>query len=625
MRLYQIHIIGEYKNLKNFKLDFDGKSFIDVFVGKNGTGKSNLFEALIEIFRHLYEKEHYIPFDYVLQYEIDKNTIEIRFEKGKLLVNGKVTKTVDRKTLPENILIYYSGHNTKISELIKEYEDSFKNEIKDAAIKDTRTFIGIGREYKSLLLAVLLLQPDGNKAKEFIRKKLGISSISDELKITFKRPFYARKNGFDIDTQDEATKFWRPEGITKDFLNNLAGVRPTELKRGRVRDEGYFPRGEEKYADEYLLYLDIKDFQEKFKGLKIEELFRQLDNLKTIEMLQEISIDIKLESGMNASINQFSDGQFQSVYIYSIIEIFKDRNCLTFLDEPDSFLHPEWQFDFLKQVFDIADKASKSNHILMSSHSAVTLVPHTQKHIKLFHFVDNNVRCHEVNKTYAINQMSASLVKYSEEEQILSILNSINIENKPVLFTEGSTDPIILKLAWDKLYKEPIPFIPIMALNCVLLRVLLQDERIFNELGNKPLFGLFDFDEAYNEWNYLKGTRIEKDPYKGLLIDVAEKPSFAFMLPVPKIAEIEKQVIRDKATGETYCHESKMTIEHLFYGDAATHTFFQNEGTPGGGSLIVFKDDSKKKTKFAKEVVKEIDVKHFEVFRPMFEFIKAKC
>ena len=52
MRLKHIHI-SEYKNLKNFSLDFDGDSFIDVFVGKNGTRKSNLFEAIIEIFRQL--------------------------------------------------------------------------------------------------------------------------------------------------------------------------------------------------------------------------------------------------------------------------------------------------------------------------------------------------------------------------------------------------------------------------------------------------------------------------------------------------------------------------------------------------------------------------------------------
>lgn len=54
MRLKSV-FVSHYKNLKNFTLGFDGASFIDVFVGKNGSGKSNLFEALIEIFRHIYE------------------------------------------------------------------------------------------------------------------------------------------------------------------------------------------------------------------------------------------------------------------------------------------------------------------------------------------------------------------------------------------------------------------------------------------------------------------------------------------------------------------------------------------------------------------------------------------
>ena len=54
MRLTSVYI-SQYKNLRDFSLSFDGGSFIDVFVGKNGTGKSNLFEALIEIFRSMFE------------------------------------------------------------------------------------------------------------------------------------------------------------------------------------------------------------------------------------------------------------------------------------------------------------------------------------------------------------------------------------------------------------------------------------------------------------------------------------------------------------------------------------------------------------------------------------------
>lgn len=50
MRLISL-TISHYKNLRNFSLSFDSSSFVDVFVGKNVSGKSNLLEALTEIFR----------------------------------------------------------------------------------------------------------------------------------------------------------------------------------------------------------------------------------------------------------------------------------------------------------------------------------------------------------------------------------------------------------------------------------------------------------------------------------------------------------------------------------------------------------------------------------------------
>jgi ABC-type cobalamin/Fe3+-siderophores transport system ATPase subunit len=83
-------------------------------------------------------------------------------------------------------------------------------------------------------------------------------------------------------------------------------------------------------------------------------------------MLDDISIELELLDGSKIGVNKFSDGQFQSVYIFSIMELFKDRNCITLLDEPDSFLHPEWQFDFLNQIFEITDQQSVNNHAIAS-------------------------------------------------------------------------------------------------------------------------------------------------------------------------------------------------------------------------------------------------------------------
>jgi predicted ATPase len=629
MRLQTVWI-SEYKNLKNFTLNFDSNSFIDVFVGKNGTGKSNLLEALIEIFQHLYEfdkAKNEIHFEYSLKYEIANTITEISWKEEKLFIDGNERKSIDKTLLPDNILIYYSGHNTKITCLVDDYEKTFKSKIKTAEIKETRYFIGIGEDYKQLLLTVLLLQQEKNNAKKFICKKLGILKLGKELRLVLKRPFYAKNkpSEYDVDPGDVTTKYWKAAGITADFLKLLDKCKVDDTK-GPVRDSGYYGKEHSKYPDQYILYFDINKIQKELGNVTSQELFRLFDNLKTIEMLQDISISFTLFDGSYTSTHDFSDGQFQLVYIYSIIELFKDRNCITLLDEPDSFLHPEWQFEFLKQVFEITDTTLKNNHILMSSHSAVTLVPHNNREIKLFHFTEGKLCCHNVNKKYAVDQLASNVLRYSENEQILSILNTINIERKPVFFTEGSSDPVIIKEAWQRLYRDPMPFIPIYAFNCVYLRMLLQDNRIFNELGKKPLFGLFDFDEAYNEWNYLKeakkGRIFQKNPYKGLIISIKGRNSFACMLPIPKIAAIEKQVIKNKAKKETYCHESRMTIEHLFYGDPQTHSFFENENTPGG-SVLVFKED--KKTFFANDIVPKIESKYFEVFRPMFEFVKSKC
>ena len=619
MRLTSLYI-GQYKNLRDFSLSFDGSSFIDVFVGKNGTGKSNLFEALIEIFRHLVEFDRdkaSCDFNYRIGFEIDGKATEIGWNSGKMTIGGKERKTIGKTPLPDNVLIYYSGHNDTVAKLVEQYEEAFRKRIKRADFDEARYFIGIGPDYKELLLAVLLMLPDACKARQFICQKLGIETVALEAKVVLERPAYAADSRFDIELNDETDRYWKPEGITKTFLDRLHGCINTATG-SQVRSEGYFAEPER-----YILYFDIAKIRQEFSDLSPQELFRQFDNLKTLGMLAEITIPLQLTGGVDATIAHFSDGQFQSVYIYSIVELFKDRNCITLLDEPDSFLHPEWQFDFLKQVFEITDTTAKNNHVLMSSHSAVTLIPHDKKKIKFFDIKGNQANCYDLPKSVAIKKLSADLIKYSEQEQLLSIINAIQIENKPVLFTEGSTDPVILKEAWYKLYDVEMPFIPFYAFSCTYIKQLLTDNRIHTEMGGLPVFALFDFDKAYDQWNGLNGTVSETDPLKGMIKKWAEGDSYALMLPVPANADIQKQVIRNAATGETFGGDSCCEIEHLFYGLDATKDYYQQEPCVGG-TKIVFKSDGEKTT-FAKEVVPTLDPACFEVFRPMFEFIKSKC
>lgn len=618
MRLLHLHIITEYKNLKDFKIDFDGSSFIDVFVGKNGTGKSNLFEAIIEIFRHLFNNEYLIRFDYQIKYELEGNEFEIKSSNGELEINGK-KGAMKKADLPDNVIIYYSGHNEKISELVKEYEFDFKKKVKGAKIDDIREFIGIGKDYKSLLLSILLLQNEDNTAKKYIQQKLGIKSLSHEVKIVLKRPLYAiGSKGFEIDPFDESTAFWKADGIVGDFLKKLNTVNKGDAK-GKTREEGYFVR--EKDKDEYVLYFDIEDFRSVFSSSSTLDLFILFDNLKTIEMLKEISIAIKLEDGTEANIKNFSDGQFQTVYIYSIIEIFKDKNCLTILDEPDAFLHPEWQFEFLQQVLEINEEKLKKNHALLSSHSAVTLIKSEGKKVNLFNLIDNKLSIYKVDKAFAISELSSRLIKLQADKQILSIIHTLG-QNKPILFTEGNSDPVILKHAYEVLYEaNEIPFEICFGHGCLYLRLLLQNQKFLNEMNGKPIFGLFDFDEAYKEWNSVTKNKdlLETDLKKGLTRQYNDKESYAILIPVPNIPEITPQVL--KGDGNSFESYSKLELEHLFYSEN-TKGYFQEVEVTGGAKIIEISDSQK--MKFSTEVVPTLPKQDFEVLRPIFEFIKSK-
>ena len=52
MRLDKLWI-KEFKNLRDFDIDFDEEQMTTVLIGHNGTGKSNLIEAIVIIFRDL--------------------------------------------------------------------------------------------------------------------------------------------------------------------------------------------------------------------------------------------------------------------------------------------------------------------------------------------------------------------------------------------------------------------------------------------------------------------------------------------------------------------------------------------------------------------------------------------
>lgn len=492
MRLRSVWI-SQYKNLRDFSIGFDGEGSIDIFVGRNGSGKSNFLEAIIEIFDHVYEpgKGAEEPcFDYKLEFSVNGEDVALRWQEGQLWVNGRARSSVPKELRPQNVIVYYSGQNPHVAGLIKRHEDRFRKRLRGVDLSDSPAFIGIGPEYKKLLILLLLLLPEDRPARRFLCVKLGILGTRNEVVLTIGRPITATRRSFDHLDPDDL--FWGVQGVTRTFLMDLIACIEGGATPGALHD---------RQSDLYSIPISVPLFRRVFGGRPPHELFQLFSNLKMLGMLDDISMTVTLNGLELSDVSLFSDGQFQSVYLFAIAELFKERESITLLDEPDAFLHPEWQFEFLNQTNDISDAAARSNHILMSSHSAVTLINSVSPRVKFFELNDGAARCYPLPKRLAIERLSNALIRYTESEQLLSILNAIQIENKPVMFTEGSIDPIIIKEAWYRLYQTDLPFIPFYAFSCTYLSQLLRDDRIINDMGGRPVFGLFDFDQAFNQWN----------------------------------------------------------------------------------------------------------------------------
>src|ERR1044071_7073947 len=74
--------IPSYRNLRNLEIDFDEQQPTTVLLGRNGSGKSNLLEAIVEIFREL-ELGRQPPFAYSLRYQCRERNIEIEADPAR--------------------------------------------------------------------------------------------------------------------------------------------------------------------------------------------------------------------------------------------------------------------------------------------------------------------------------------------------------------------------------------------------------------------------------------------------------------------------------------------------------------------------------------------------------------
>ncbi len=351
-------------------------------IGQNGTGKSNLIEALITIFRDLDLDRPQAPFDYELEYSIRGHQVRIQADTtrqklpfvwldGKQESQGYLVKHA-REYLPSHIFAYYSGKNERIESLFRTHQDRYKQLLRQDNDDLVRRLFYCRGGHSQLVLLACLLSDDPVFKK--LLDNLNIESIESAL-FVLKKPYAAR----DLDEQDIELgdpRFWYRRGtVVTGFLEKLWQVAwaPVQETRQVAID---FRRRPEKQE---LLYLFVPD-QHKLKELgelvgTPERFFRYAEAAYIGDLLEEVRITVKKRNGHGGDVEfkQLSEGELQMLTVLGLMRITREDHCLFLLDEPDTHLNPIWK---LRYFDDIENVLSPREGTTLQGESQILITTH---------------------------------------------------------------------------------------------------------------------------------------------------------------------------------------------------------------------------------------------------------
>ena len=389
-------------------------------IGQNGTGKSNLIEALITIFRDV-DLDREAAFDYTLEYSIRGHAVRIEADTAKqkrpyVWVDGKAESQghllKNRELLPAHIFAYYSGRNERIEALFQEHQRRFnqrqvittdevlseqllenftgseadiraveeakrrrESRLKQAGDDRLRRLFYCRGGHSQLVLLACLLSDDPVFQK--VLKNLHIESLESAL-FVLKEPHRLRekRRGGKFDEQElneGDPRFWYARGnVVSEFLDKLWQVAWAPIEQEATKQIDFRGRSEKQKQ----LYLFVPS-QDKLKQLGelvggTDSFFRYAEGAYIGDLIDEVRITVKKrdEHGGKVSFTQLSEGELQMLTVLGLMRITREDHCLFLLDEPDTHLNPIWKlryFDDIEGVLDQPSDFTLSGRLVLSS------------------------------------------------------------------------------------------------------------------------------------------------------------------------------------------------------------------------------------------------------------------
>ncbi|CAM8655457.1 AAA family ATPase [Sphingobium cupriresistens] len=322
-------------------------------------------------------------------------------------------------------------------------------------------------------------------------------------------------------------------------------------------------------------------FTEAFHYMFPRKRFHELDR-------QEGHVIQFIEDNKISSINELSTGEKQIVFRAGFLLRSRAHvyGGIVLIDEPELSLHPEWQqkiTGFYQKI--LMDSDGDHPQIFMATHSPFIVHGSTGARVIVLQKSPIDGK---------ISQMAHPhypAVKGEEAVLAFNIDSFLAEAAKPILLlVEGRTDVKIMNTAWDKLRPGiPRPFEARDFLGARNVTHALKDDTIYSRVGERILIGLYDFDDAFDQWHgvWKAQPRLGSDA-EGLYKKHPSERGYAFLLPVPEG--------RDGLASQEFAGRSLLSIEFLFDDNLLPDGVVEQVSFPSGPAPRI---KSSKKVEFA--------------------------
>ncbi len=388
MRLKHVTIRG-FKNLRDFKMEFGREPLPTVLVGRNGTGKSNLLEALILIFRDL-DLARPTDFGYLLEYTLGDQEVSVDWDPtrtknsfrssvdGKPLSRAKLSDRVAR-LLPRFVFGYYSGPTDRMGEHFQQHQEKYYRALIDTKRGATDTSelrpLFYARMIHSQFVLLAFFMREDKKIRDFLGSHLRIEGL-DSVLFVMRQPGWAKKNS-------AKERFWRARGEVRDFLRRLYVTTLAPMQASWK-----VPIGFRKNTAREHLYLYLKgerELQELASSYDSEQrFFTALESTYLSEMIAEVRIRVKVR-GVDGSLThrELSEGEQQLLMVLGLLRFTREDESLFLLDEPDTHLNPAWSLEYLDLINAVVGDQPTS-HVLIATHDPLVVAGLKREQVQLF-------------------------------------------------------------------------------------------------------------------------------------------------------------------------------------------------------------------------------------------------